>query len=94
MVSLFFYGSVSANEPWLSSAIDLVKEIVNDIIVAKVAKENIYFLGFSQGACLMLEYAARNADRYGGIIAFTGGLIGETINTDNYKGDFLSTPVL
>ena len=41
----------------------------------------------------MLEFTARNADHYGGIIAFTGGLIGETINHQNYIGDFLNTPV-
>ena len=80
------------NEPWLSSALGIIGEITNDL--AKViTKENIYFLGFSQGACLMLEFIARNADRYGGVIAFTGGLIGDRIYTENYKGDFAATPV-
>ncbi len=88
-----FMAPVSANEPWLSSALELLKGVVEDIIAADVDKKDIYFLGFSQGACLMLEFAARNADQYGGIIAFTGGLIGETINTQNYTGDFLNTPI-
>lgn len=88
-----FMAPVSANEPWLTSALTLLKEIVNDIIAAGVDKKEIYFLGFSQGACLMLEFTARNADHYGGIVAFTGGLIGETINNQNYTGDFLNTPV-
>ena len=80
------------NEPWLSSAITLLGEIVNDL--AKTTdKRNIYFLGFSQGACLALEFVARNAQKYGGCIAFTGGLIGDKIYTDNYKGDFQNTPV-
>ena len=58
-----------------------------------ISKENIYFLGFSQGACLTLEYVTRHATRYGGIIAFTGGLIGDRIYPENYSGDFQRTPV-
>ncbi|MDP4284548.1 MAG: dienelactone hydrolase family protein [Bacteroidota bacterium] len=88
-----FMAPPSQNEPWLSSALSLLKEMVNDIIAAGISKENIYFLGFSQGACLTLEFAARNAAKYGGIIAFTGGLIGDRIYPENYKGDFGSTPV-
>jgi phospholipase/carboxylesterase len=80
------------NEPWLSSAIAMLGEIVNDLAKA-VDKRNIYFLGFSQGACLTLEFVTRNAERYGGCIAFTGGLIGDKIYGDNYKGDFKNTPV-
>jgi phospholipase/carboxylesterase len=81
------------NEPWLSSALDLLKELVADLRAQGVATENIYFLGFSQGACLTLEFVTRNADKYGGLVAFTGGLIGDKIYTDNYKGDFRNTPV-
>jgi len=88
-----FMAPVNANEPWLSSAISLLKEIVDEIINGGIDKKDIYFLGFSQGACLMLEFTARNADAYGGIIAFTGGLIGEIINEQNYTGDFQNTPV-
>ena len=80
------------NEPWLSSAITLLGEIVNDLAKA-VDKKNIYLLGFSQGACLALEFITRNADGYGGCIAFTGGLIGDKIYADNYRGDFKNTPV-
>lgn len=80
------------NEPWLSSAITLLGEIVGDL-EKTISKKNIYFLGFSQGACLTLEFAARNAERYGGCIAFTGGLIGDKIYLENYKGDFQNTPV-
>ena len=54
---------------------------------------NIYFAGFSQGACLTLEFVTRNAARYGGVVAFTGGLIGDKINRSNYNGDFGGTPV-
>src|SRR6476620_4597688 len=80
------------NEPWLSSAITILGEMADDL--AKIVdKKDIYFLGFSQGACLTLEFVTRNAARYGGCIAFTGGLIGDKIYTNNYKGDFKNTPV-
>jgi phospholipase/carboxylesterase len=88
-----FLAPEKANEPWLSSAIQMIVEVVEDIVAAGIAERDIYFLGFSQGACLTLEYTARNAKRYGGIVAFTGGLIGETLNREKYSGDFAETPV-
>ena len=88
-----FMAPTANNEPGLSSALELLNGIVNEIVSSGIAKENIYFLGFSQGACLTLEFVARNAARYGGVVAFTGGLIGPTINTVNYSGDFSGTPV-
>jgi phospholipase/carboxylesterase len=81
------------NEPWLSSALNLVHTVVSGFIKQGIIKDKIYFLGFSQGACLTLEYTARNAEQYGGIVAFTGGLIGDKIYTENYKGNFSHTPV-
>jgi len=81
------------NEPWLSSALDVLKQLVADVKAAGIPPENIYFLGFSQGACLTLEFVTRNATRYGGIVAFTGGLIGDRIYPENYSGDFEGTPV-
>ena len=81
------------NQPWLSSALSLLAGIVDDIKAAGISSENIYFLGFSQGACLSLEFVARNAARYGGVAAFTGGLIGDHIYPENYKGDFGGTPI-
>jgi phospholipase/carboxylesterase len=83
---------VSRNEPWLSSAVELINDIVGDLHLKGIKNENIYFTGFSQGACLTLEYVARNARRYGGIAAFTGGLIGENIDPARYSGDFKETP--
>ncbi len=80
------------NEPWLTSALDLLSDIVNDIVTKGISKENIYFLGFSQGACLTLEFVTRHATKYGGVVAFTGGLIGDKIYTENYSGDFSGTP--
>ena len=81
------------NEPWLSSALSLIKQLVTDLNNKGIASENIYFAGFSQGACLTLEFVARNATKYGGVAAFTGGLIGDMIYTENYKGHFKNTPV-
>ena len=86
-----FLAPVAENEPWLSSALAVLKEVVADVKAQGIADENIYFLGFSQGACLTLEFVTRNATTYGGVMAFTGGLIGDVINTDNYTGDFGGT---
>lgn len=88
-----FLAPVSQNEPWLSSALALVKETLDEIIAEGISSENVYLLGFSQGACLTLEFAARNATKLGGIVAFTGGLIGDRIDRSNYVGDFKSTSV-
>lgn len=88
-----FLAPPEQNEPWLSSALSLLGEVVNDIVAEGIAKENIFFAGFSQGACLMLEFVTRNAAKYGGVAAFTGGLIGDRIYAENYKGSFEQTPV-
>ncbi len=88
-----FLAPPSQNEPWLSSALDLIGKLLADIIKQGIAKENIIFLGFSQGACLTLEFVTRHAARYGGVVAFTGGLIGDRIYPENYSGDFERTPV-
>lgn len=81
------------NEPGLSSALQMLRELVDDIQSKGVTTDRIYFAGFSQGACLTLEFVARNATRYGGAAAFTGGLIGDKIYRENYTGDFGQTPV-
>ncbi|WP_081212230.1 alpha/beta hydrolase [Salegentibacter sediminis] len=88
-----FLAPVKENEPWLSSALDLLGDIVEDLMEKGFDSRDIYFLGFSQGACLCLEFATRNARKYGGITAFTGGLIGESLEAENYSGDFEETPV-
>jgi len=78
------------NEPWLSSAVEVVGKLVKE---TGLPMERIWFTGFSQGACLTLEYIARNAGKYGGVAAFTGGLIGDRIYRDKYMGDLGGTPV-
>lgn len=87
-----FIAPETQNEPWLSSAVDTVKKLIDE--VGKVIPtEKIYLMGFSQGACLTLEVAARYAAPYAGVVAFTGGLIGETLQIERYKGDFAGTKV-
>ncbi|QNA45880.1 alpha/beta hydrolase [Lacibacter sediminis] len=88
-----FLAVPAQNEPWLSSALQVLNDTVIELIANGIGKENIFFLGFSQGACLTLEYVSRNATKYAGVVAFTGGLIGDKIYTDNYSGDFNNTPV-
>ncbi|WP_298738021.1 dienelactone hydrolase family protein [uncultured Chitinophaga sp.] len=88
-----FMAPPQQNEPWLSSAIALLQEVTADVERAGIPSGNIYFLGFSQGACLTLEYVTRHAKQYGGVIAFTGGLIGDKIYPENYKGSFNGMPV-
>lgn len=88
-----FLAPPGQNEPWLSNSLNVIKDLVTSLIHKGFSTEDIYLLGFSQGACLSLEFAARNAARYGGIVAFSGGLIGDKIYKENYKGDFQGTPV-
>ena len=88
-----FLSPPAQNEPWLSSALSIINEVVEDVLSKGVTEQQIYFAGFSQGACLTLEYITRNARQYGGAVAFTGGLIGDKLYTDNYAGDFQQTPV-
>jgi phospholipase/carboxylesterase len=89
-----FMAAVESNEPALSSALALIDEIVDDLANEGIDRKNIYFLGFSQGACLTLEYVARHGHQYGGAVAFTGGLIGQELKLSNYSGDFAQTPIL
>ena len=88
-----FLAPPAENEPWLSSAIAVLKDLVGELIQKGIPTEHIFFLGFSQGACLTLEYVTRHAGKYGGVTAFTGGLIGDKIYPANYNGDFQKTPV-
>lgn len=91
---LSFTAPAAQNEPWLSSAIETIGKTVKTALDAGIKTEDIYFFGFSQGACLTVEFLARNARKFGGAAAIIGGVIGEKINRDHYSGDFAQTPVL
>jgi len=89
-----FMAADKMNQPALSSALDTIDQLVQQIKADGIPEEKIYFLGFSQGACLTLDYITRHAKTYGGAVAFTGGLIGGALDLNNYQGDFNGTPVL
>lgn len=88
-----FLAKPAENEPWLSSALEILNDLLEEIKSKGITSENIYFTGFSQGACLTAEFVTRNASRFGGVVLFTGGVIGDKIYAENYKGDFAGTPV-
>lgn len=90
---LSFMAPEEQNQPWLNSALDVLSSLERQINEEGIASEDIFFFGFSQGACLALEYTARNAKKYGGLVAIIGGLIGDKINTGNYISDFGGTPI-
>ncbi len=88
-----FLAPTSENQPWLSSALSAVDRAVEGAIAGGIPAERILLVGFSQGACLSLEYAARHPRWLGGVAALAGGLIGERSEQD-YSGDMAGTPVL
>ena len=87
-----FLAPVAQNQPWLNSALSFLGKVVACAVAAGVPLRKVAILGFSQGACLATEFVARNAARYGGLIAFTGGLIGPLGTQFNYSGDLAGTP--
>jgi len=87
-----FTAPIETNEPYLSSALSLLEGLLEKI-GKHVPPERTILLGFSQGACLTLEFAARHARRYGGVVGFSGGLIGPDGLPREYPGSFEGTPV-
>jgi phospholipase/carboxylesterase len=87
-----FLAEEKTNEPWLSSAVETIKRLIDETS-RHIARSQIYIMGFSQGACLALEVSARNATQYGGVAAFSGGLIGSTLNEEKYHGNFEGTKI-
>jgi predicted esterase len=88
-----FLTALSENEPGISSGMARVAELVTELATSGVERRRVALLGFSQGACLALEYAARHAQRYAGVFALSGGLIGPPGTPRNYSGSFEDTPV-
>ena len=87
-----FTAPLEANEPYLSAALGEIENLLARVEVT-VPAERVILLGFSQGACLALEYAARNARRYGGLVGLSGGLIGPDDTPRDYPGSLAGTPV-
>lgn len=88
-----FLAPLSSNEPWLSSALTVIADLLTQLTTAGIPPERIILLGFSQGACLSLEFVARHARRYGGVAALSGGLIGPDSTPRNYPGSLAGTPI-
>jgi phospholipase/carboxylesterase len=87
-----FLSPIEQNQPWLDSALKLVGETVQRATAAGIERQNVAIVGFSQGACLATEFVVRNATRYGGLVAFTGGLIGPPGAKFSYSGELSGTP--
>lgn len=88
-----FLAPLTQNEPGLSSGLRVVDELVAQVEQAGIPSEHMVLAGFSQGACLACEYAARHARRYGGLLVFSGGLIGPPGTPRDYAGTLAGTPV-
>jgi predicted esterase len=87
-----FTAPLDTNEPYLSSALSVLEGLLARVETA-VPAQRVILLGFSQGACLTLEFAARHARRYGGVVGLSGGLIGPDGTPRDYPGSFEGTPV-
>ncbi len=88
-----FLDPVVSNEPYLSSALLSVENVIEKVQAAGIPPERTILLGFSQGACLALEWAARNAMRYGGLVGLSGGVIGADNEPRQDRGSLEGTPV-
>ena len=88
-----FLTPIEKNEPFLSSALHVLEQTIDSLAQQGVARDRVALMGFSQGACLSLEFAARHAGRYAAVIGFSGGLIGPPGTPRAYGGSFEGTPV-
>ncbi|HXA15051.1 MAG TPA: dienelactone hydrolase family protein [Opitutaceae bacterium] len=88
-----FLSPLERNEPWLSSALNVIDQLVAEVLAAGIAPGGIGLAGFSQGACLVLEYAARHPRRHGFVAGLSGALIGPP-DTPRPAGNLRDTPVL
>jgi phospholipase/carboxylesterase len=89
-----FLAPLARNEPWLSSALHLVDQLVEQCTAGGMLPERVAICGFSQGACLATEFMARHPRRYAGLVAFTGGLIGPPGSDLHHPGSLAGTPAL
>jgi len=87
-----FTAPIESNEPYLSAALAMITNLV-ERVEEQVPAHRMLLVGFSQRACLALEWCARNARRYGAIAGLSGGLIGPDGMPRDYPGNFDATPV-
>ena len=88
-----FLSPIPQNEPGISSGLAVIGSLVSDLVKVGIPAQRIILLGFSQGACLSTEFAARNPQRFGGVIGLSGGLIGPPGTPRDYPGTLQGTPV-
>lgn len=88
-----FLAPLEANEPFLSSALRRLDALVSDLLARAIPSERLALMGFSQGACLVLEFTVRHPRRYGAVIGLTGGLIGPPGTPREYPGSLAGTRV-
>lgn len=88
-----FTAPLESNEPFLSSALARIGDVLEKVESAGIPAEKVVLLGFSQGACLVTEYAAQNPKQYGGVVGLSGGLIGPDDTPRDYTGSLSGTPV-
>jgi len=88
-----FLAPTERNEPGLSSGLQAIFDIVTDLETKGFSREKIILLGFSQGACLAAEFVARHSANYGGLIVLSGGLIGDEVSANDYRGSLGGTQV-
>jgi predicted esterase len=88
-----FLSPIPQNEPGISSGLAVIEQLVASLAEEGLGAERIGLLGFSQGACLSLEFAARHARRYAGVFGLSGGLIGPPGTPRDYAGSSEGTPV-
>src|SRR3954469_6680745 len=88
-----FLAPLEANQPYLDSALRRIESIVAELLARGVPSERVALLGFSQGACLTLEFTARHPRRYGAVMGLTGGLIGPPGTPRDYPGSLDGAPV-
>lgn len=88
-----FLSPIPQNEPGITSGLQVISELLDHIETAGIPLNKIIIAGFSQGACLASEYVARNPARYGGLLAFSGGVIGPPGMERHDSGDLEGMPV-
>jgi len=88
-----FMEEISENEPYLSDSLECYAQRISELVNLGVPKSKLILLGFSQGACLTAEYVRRNPERYGGVVLYTGGIIGPSGTNWDMGGSLNGTPV-
>lgn len=88
-----FISEIGLNQPFLGSALGRIETLVDELVSTGVPHERIVFMGFSQGACLSSEFVARHPRRWGGLLVFSGGLIGPPGTVWDTPGSLAGTPV-